>query len=110
MVYAVTRTYFTVQYAREQDILARAIVERLAAIHQAAESQLKAGARDISDTDVNRTKVYLRVAETKQIEATQSAKLALRALREAIGLECNVALEVRSGPLPNPAAQPQERE
>jgi len=52
MIYAVTRTYITVQYAREQETLARGVVERLGAIHQAAATQLKAGARDITDADV----------------------------------------------------------
>jgi outer membrane protein TolC len=110
MIYAVTRTYITVQYAREQETLARGVVERLGAIHQAAATQLKAGARDITDADVNRTKVYWRLAETKRIQATQSVKLALSALREAIGLDSDAALEVRSGPLSSPTVYPREKE
>jgi outer membrane protein TolC len=106
-VYAVTRTYFTVLYAREQESVARAVVDRLTAVHQVAQDQLKAGARDISDTDVQRAKVYLRLAQVKRIEATVGIQRALEALREAIGLGCDVPLDVPPGHLPNPAARPQ---
>jgi outer membrane protein TolC len=99
-IYAVTRTYFTVLYAREQERVARSIVERLSAIHSAAKQQLDAGAREMTATDVNRALVYLRLAQTRRTQATQGVKRALEALREAIGLACDVNFDVAPGRLP----------
>jgi outer membrane protein TolC len=50
--------------------------------------------------------VYLRLAQTKRIQAAQGVKRALVALREAIGLEPDVALDVPSSPLPEPGVTP----
>src|SRR6185369_175781 len=47
MVYAVTRTWFTVVYAREQELVARGVLERLSATYDTAKQQLKAEARNI---------------------------------------------------------------
>jgi outer membrane protein TolC len=109
-VYAVTRTYFTVLYAREQQGVARVVVERLAATRDAAQQALEAGARDVTTADVNRTSVYLRLAQTRQTQAAQGVKRALIALREAIGLEPGVALDVPSGRLPEPEITPNRDE
>jgi outer membrane protein TolC len=109
-VYAVTRTYFTVLYAREQQGVARGVVERLAATREAAQQALEAGARDVTTADVNRTSVYLRLAQTRQTQAAQGVKRALVALREAIGLEPGVALDVPSGRLPEPEITPNRDE
>src|SRR5205807_1354606 len=70
-IYAVTRTYFTLQYARAQERLARGIVDRLTATRDAAQRSLDAGARDVSATDVNRATVYLRLAVTRRTQAYQ---------------------------------------
>jgi outer membrane protein TolC len=110
-VYAVTRSYFTVVYAREQERIARSVVERLGAVRDTAKRQLDAGARDVTSSDVQRTTVYLRLAETKRLQATQGVRRALAALREAVGLGCDVApLDVPAGPLPEPDARPNEDE
>src|SRR6202040_1973598 len=84
--YGVTRTYFTVLFAREQERVLRAIVDRVSATREAAQRSLDGGARDVSDSDVKRALVYQRLAEAKLIEANQGVKRALAALREAIGL------------------------
>ncbi len=109
-VYAVTRTWFTVLYAREQERVARGVVDRLSATYDAAQRQLKAGARDVTATDVNRTLVYLRLAETRQIQAAEGVKRALVALREAIGLGREVRVDVPAGSLPEPQARPDQTE
>jgi outer membrane protein TolC len=105
-IYAVTRTYFTVQYAREQERVARGVVARLKATNETAARMLKEGARDISDADVNRSTVYLNLAETKRIQATQGIKRALAALREAIGLERCTEVQTPDEPLPHPDVKP----
>src|SRR5439155_16543148 len=109
-VYAVTRTWFTVLYAREQERVARGVVDRLSATYSAAQRQLKAGARDVTATDVNRTLVYLRLAETKQVQAAEGVQRARVALREAIGLGPDVRVDVPAGRLPEPQARPDRTE
>ena len=100
--YAVTRTWFTALYAREQERVAGTVVERLTTLQQAAQDALDAGARDVTAADVQRTSVYPRLAETKRTQATQGVKRALAALIEAIGLEPDVSLDVPAGRLPEP--------
>jgi outer membrane protein TolC len=108
--YAVTRTWFTVQYAREQERVARGVVERLSATRDAAQRALDAGVKDVTANDVSRSLVYQRLADARRTQATQGVKRALVALREAIGLAPNAAFEVPAVPLPNPAARPNREE
>jgi outer membrane protein TolC len=105
-VYAVTRTYLTVLYAREQERITRGVVDRLTATRKVAEQQLEGGARDVTEADVKRTTVYLRLATTKQIQAAQGIKRALASLREAIGLGPEVCLDVPAGQLAAPDVRP----
>jgi len=109
-IYAVTRTYFTVLYAREQERVGRGVVEHLTATKEAAQQALDDGVRDVSTADVNRTEVYLHMAETRQTQATQGVKRALVSLREAIGLEPTVSLEVPPDRLPEPETRPNRDE
>jgi outer membrane protein TolC len=108
--YAVTRAYFTVVYAREQERVARSVVERLTALRDAAKRQLDAGARDVTNADVNRTSVYRRLAEIKRIEATEGVKRALAALREAVALESGASLDIADTRLPAPEVRPSRDE
>jgi len=103
--YAVMRTYMTVLYAREQERVARGIVDRLSAIRDAAKQQLDAGARDATSAEVNRATVYLRLAQTKSVQANMGIQRALAALKEAIGLEQEAPLDVPAGRLPEPKVQ-----
>jgi outer membrane protein TolC len=105
-VYAVTRTYFTVLYAREQERVANGVVERLTAIHDTVRRSLDAGDRDITSSDVNRTLVFLRLAQTRRTQATQGVKRALAALKEAVGVGPAFCLDVPPGSLPNPEVKP----
>jgi outer membrane protein TolC len=104
--YAVTRTYFTVVYAREQERLARSVVSRLSAVQQTAQDQVNAGAANVTTNDVKRTTVYLRLAETRRIQATQGVERALAALREAVGAGSDLRFDVASTRLPEPDAHP----
>jgi outer membrane protein TolC len=108
--YAVTRTWFTVLYAREQERVAQGVVARLTETHNAARRALESGARDATTADVDRSGVYLRLAETKRTQATQGVKRALVALREAIGLGPDAVLDVPAGRLPVPDARPDRDE
>lgn len=104
--YAATRSYYAVVFAREQERVARGVVERLTALRDAAQRQLDAGARDASAADVARAGVYVRLAETRRIEATHGVKRAAAALREAAGLPPGTAVDVTDTVLPSPDARP----
>jgi outer membrane protein TolC len=101
-VYAVTRAYFTVIYAREQERLARSVVDRLSAIEKTARDQVDAGAANVTTSDVQRTTVYLRLSGTRQIQASKGVDRALASLKEAIGLDPCVSLDVPAGQLIEP--------
>jgi outer membrane protein TolC len=103
--YAVTRTWFTVVYAREQERLAGTVVERLTPVQQAAQDALEAGARDVTAADVQRTAVYLQLAEAKRTQAAQGVKRARAALAEAVGFDPDVSLDVPPGRLPEPGVR-----
>jgi outer membrane protein TolC len=106
VVYAVTRTYFTVLYARDQVRVANTVVERLSAAREAAQLGLKAGSREVTSADVDRASVYLGLARTKQTQAVQGVKRARAALKEAIGLGPDECLEVPAARLPEPKVRP----
>ena len=108
--YGVMRCYITVLFAREQERVAATVVERLAATQEAAQRALDAGARDVTAADVNRSAVYLKLAETRKTQATQGIKRALAALREATGLGPDVHLDVPGDRLPQPDARPNRDE
>lgn len=108
--YAVIRTYVTVLYAREQEQVAVSVVERLTATKEIAQRGLDAGARDVTSTDVSRTVVYLRLAETRRVQAHEGVKRALAALREAVGLGAEVMIDVPLAPLPELDIRPQREE
>jgi outer membrane protein TolC len=109
-VYAVTRTYVTVLYAREQERVAKSVVGRLSAAHNAAQLAVDSGSKEVTTADVNRTIVYLRLARAQQTKAAQGVKRALAALKEAIGLGQDADLEVAPGRLSEPQARPDRDE
>jgi outer membrane protein TolC len=106
-VYAVTRTYFTVSYAREQEKVARRVVDRLKATGDIAAKQLNEGAREVTAADVDRAGVYQDLAEVRHIQASEGVERAIAALKEAIGLGPLCELHVAEAPLPQPEARPE---
>jgi outer membrane protein TolC len=108
--YAVARTYFSAIYAREQETIARGVVERLGATRDAAQRGLDAGSADLTSADVNRATVYQHLAETRLAQATSGVKRALAGLKEAIGLEPECALDVPPSQLPQPDVHPNRDE
>jgi outer membrane protein TolC len=106
VAYGVTRTYLTVLYAREQDRVAKGVVDKLNAIYGVAKKQLDAGSKDVTSNDVSRTLTYLRLAEARRVQATSGEKRALAALQEAVGRGPDCRIEVRAGRLPRPELVP----
>ncbi len=103
--YAVIRTYVTVIFAREQERVAHGVVERLTATRDAAQRALDAGDRDVSSTEIQKTTVYLRLAETRQIQAVQGVTRALAALREGMGFGPETSIDIPSASLPEPVVR-----
>ena len=109
-VYAVTRTWFTVLFAREQERVAKSVVQRLSVTHKTAQEMVKGEGRDVSERDVNRSVVFLRLAQTRQVEAEEGVERALAALKEAIGLAPGARLEATGDRLPKPERRPSRDE
>src|SRR5262249_40216406 len=102
-VYAVTRLYHTVLYARAQKTVTDGVVVHMSATRKTVDDLIKAGARDVTTSTRDKIDVYLGLAQNKQAEATQGVDRALAALREAIGLEpgCPVSIAEKDLPSPN---------
>jgi outer membrane protein TolC len=101
-IYAITRTYFTALYAREQEKVARDLVERLVRYRGTAERLLKAGNPDVKlyQSDVDRLSVNIDLFQGRQIPAAQGILRAKAALREAVGLDPGCIPLLAGGSLP----------
>ena len=108
--YSVTHAYFTVLYAREQERVTADTVERLTATRDQAKTALDNGAKDVSNSDVQKASAYVHLAEVRRTQATQGVKRALAALGEAIGLGPDACPNVPAAPLPEPEARPNRDE
>jgi outer membrane protein TolC len=95
--YAVTRAYVTVLFAREQERVARSVIERLSKLGEVGQRRVDAGEKGVTSYDVRRAAIYVRLGESQRIQAEQGAERALGALREAIGVGCGTILEVAPG-------------
>jgi len=104
-VYAVTRTYFSVIYARDQERIARGVVDHFKATHDTAKRLVEGGSRDVTTGTLDRIAVYQRLAETKQIQAAKGVDRALAALKEAIGMGPEGSIDVPGDKLPEPSVQ-----
>ena len=101
-IYAVTRTYFSVLYAREQQRISNDVADHLKGTLSVATAQLKAGTREATEGSVDKTTVYLRLAESRQAEAARGIRQATSALKEAIGFGPEISLQVPDERLPDP--------
>jgi outer membrane protein TolC len=100
--YAVTRTYLSVLYAREQQLVAGDIVSNLKFYHERVGELVKKGeSREWTTSTVDKIAVYLRLAETKQAEAARGVERALAALREAMGVEAGFCFDLADQRLPD---------
>jgi outer membrane protein TolC len=105
-VYAVERTYYSVVYARDQAQVARKLVEKLEALRKDVQVRIDAGTTTVDKNDVTSLTVYIRLAQTRLIQAEEGANRALAALKEAIGITnpC-CGLDLTTGALPDPRWQ-----
>jgi outer membrane protein TolC len=104
--YAVTSAYLRVLHARDQERVARGVVDRLTTTRDLAKRALDAGVREVTAADVHRASVSLHLAGLRRIQAAQGVKRALAALREAIGVHPQTCLRVREDGLPEAESCP----
>lgn len=102
-VYAVTRLYYSVIYARAQKQVVGKTLDRLKATHEAANRLVQGGSRDVTTGGVNKIAVYMRLAEIRRAEAERGEDRALAALKEAIGLDPAYCLQIPEDRLPDVA-------
>jgi outer membrane protein TolC len=103
-IYAVTRTYFTILFARDQLQVTNKVVQTLDDARENAERLLgKPGApKELNQNMVDKNKVFLQLAESHRIDAEQGIQRAMAALREAMGVSAEFPMAVPTDALPEP--------
>lgn len=105
-IYAVTRTYFSVIYAREQLRVAEDVATSLRFYQKSVSDLVKKGeSREWTTSTVDKISVYLGLAETRVAEAHRGIERAMAALREAMGLGLDCPLELAEAHLPQSQAE-----
>jgi outer membrane protein TolC len=106
-IYAVTRNYFTVLYAREQRKLAEGVIDRLKATRDAAKGFMEnpVGKVKVTQESIDQISTYLLLAQTRKIQAQRGEDRALAALREAMGVEPCFSLEIGPADFPSPGGK-----
>src|SRR5262249_22428739 len=101
--YAVRRTFYSVQYAREQERVISGALGKIGDARKKAEQLLKAGdpAFKVTAIDLKVLDINAEFVKTKQAEARVGVLKAIAALREAIGLGSDYPLDVAAEPLPS---------
>lgn len=102
-IYAVTRMYFSVVYARQQLEVAEHVTASLRFYQEFVGNLVKAGtSRDYSTNTVDKITVYRGLAEIRISEAERGVARASAALREAMGVGPETHFEVGLKRLPTP--------
>jgi outer membrane protein TolC len=103
-LYAVTRTYYSVLYARRQQTIARDILDPenpngIANLRKLTEAILKerTARLDVRDHHLAHIDALIQTVKARSQDAIQGEQRALAALREAIGLGPGESLTVASG-------------
>lgn len=104
-IYAITRNYYSVQFARRQETVVKSVIEKLQSALSRAEDLLKAAKKDpdiiITTIDVDKLAINLELYKTRLIESNTGVQRATAALREAIGLGRDYPLQVAVEDLPS---------
>ncbi|HYV39701.1 MAG TPA: TolC family protein [Gemmataceae bacterium] len=102
-IYAVTRCYYSVIYARQQEVLARGLMEKLELSRKSAQALVKKADPDnpVTQVDVDKLTVNLELLELRLIEASTGVNRATAALKEAMGLRYDTPLALPLVTLPS---------
>src|SRR5262249_27660076 len=76
-IYNVSRTYFSVLYARKQEALLREAGDRLRRYLKETKGQVEAGNPKFTQTDVDKLSLYIALYESRRIQAQQGMDRAL---------------------------------
>ncbi len=100
--YAVRRTFYSVQYARQQLGVAGDALDKIESAYKRGEKLVGAGDPNIKVTniDLKVLEVNKEFVRTKRAEAEVGIQKALAGLREAIGIGPDYPLDVAVAPLP----------
>jgi outer membrane protein TolC len=104
--YAVTRTYLSALYARQQDELVDKAIGNLKELKETVQDIVKDGLRkDITTRDLDRINVLFLLAQGKQEEAKSGRQRAMAALRETMGVGQDFQFQLAAKELPSPVFQ-----
>jgi outer membrane protein TolC len=100
--YAVRRTFYSVQYAREQEKVISRALDKISEAYKKAKKLVDAGNPDFKVTaiDLKVLEINAEFVKTKQAEARVGVLKAIAALREAVGVGVDYPLELVAEPLP----------
>jgi outer membrane protein len=102
-IYAVTRTYYGVVYARDQLKVAENVAASLKFYRDRVKELVGKGeSREWTTSTVDKINIYLRLAEIRQAEASRGRQRAHAALREAMGVPPEQAIRLALEPMPVP--------
>lgn len=102
-IYAITRTYYGVIFAREQLKVAEDLSKSLKFYQDNIRELVKKGdSREYTTSTLDKITVYLKLAETHQAEAARGIDRATAALNEAMGLDPQTPTVLAETKLPNP--------
>jgi outer membrane protein TolC len=105
-IYAVTRTYFSVRYALEQEKVVRELIRQLTVYRDQAKRAVEEGKNpdlNLTVQDVYKLDLHITMLNVRLQEALKGIELAKAALREAMGQGHDCTLDVILLELPSPA-------
>jgi outer membrane protein TolC len=111
--YAVIRMYYTAVYARQQSEVADNVVRNLRFWQERVKDlvEKEGGGREVNQDTVDRLTIYLRMAESRQAEASVGVERALAALREAMGAGTDCGpFRPADTKMPEPTVTPKKEE
>jgi outer membrane protein TolC len=111
-VYAVTRTYFGVVYARQQLRVTDDLVNSFRFYQERVRDLVNKGEspKEWTTSTVDKITIYLQLADVKKSEALRGIDRATAALREAMGVAPEMPLTVADQTLPAPNVTPKREE
>lgn len=100
-IYAVTRNYLSVMYAREQLDVVDGALRRLAELREGVEQIRATGTRrNVNEQNVEQVDVFIQIVKARREEAAVGLQRAGAALREAMGVGSDYCLVLADNRLP----------
>ena len=101
-IYAATRNYFSVVYARQQLAVVDKSLTDLETLRDGIKQLVEQGSRkSVTERNLEKTNIYIQIVQARRPEALIGIERATAALREAIGLAPGTPLKIANGRLPS---------